>query len=78
MKFYFLLLIVFIGFSSCQEKKGEYVCTPCDLPCDKLFFEKPGECPQCKMTLIHKSELIDESTLKINEVSLSTGSGVFL
>ena len=29
-----------------------YVCPPCGLPCDKLTFDKPGDCPQCGMTLI--------------------------
>lgn len=29
-----------------------YVCPPCGLPCDKLTFDKPGNCPQCGMKLI--------------------------
>ena len=29
-----------------------YVCPPCGLPCDKLKFDQPGNCPQCGMTLI--------------------------
>jgi putative intracellular protease/amidase len=29
-----------------------YGCPPCGLPCDKLTFDKPGNCPQCGMTLI--------------------------
>src|SRR5438105_6414360 len=29
-----------------------YVCPPCGLPCDKLTFDKPGNCPQCGMTLV--------------------------
>ena len=24
-----------------------YVCPPCGLPCDKLTFDKPGDCPNC-------------------------------
>jgi transcriptional regulator GlxA family with amidase domain len=32
-----------------------YVCPPCGLPCDKLTFEKPGNCPACGMTLIPSS-----------------------
>src|SRR5215471_4230652 len=31
---------------------GKFICPPCGLPCDKLTFEKPGDCPQCGMTLI--------------------------
>src|SRR5258707_1133145 len=29
-----------------------YVCPPCGLDCDHLTFDKPGNCPQCGMTLI--------------------------
>src|SRR5262245_60189435 len=29
-----------------------YICPPCGLPCDKLTFDQPGNCPQCGMTLI--------------------------
>jgi putative intracellular protease/amidase/DNA-directed RNA polymerase subunit RPC12/RpoP len=29
-----------------------YICPPCGQPCDKLTFDKPGDCPQCGMTLV--------------------------
>jgi len=29
-----------------------YICPPCGLPCDKLTFDKPGNCPNCGMTLV--------------------------
>src|ERR1700730_7372087 len=29
-----------------------YVCPPCGQPCDKLTFDKPGNCPNCGMTLV--------------------------
>jgi putative intracellular protease/amidase len=32
-----------------------YICPPCGLPCDKLTFDKPGNCPQCGMKLIPTS-----------------------
>src|SRR5205085_9142744 len=35
-----------------QAAARVYVCPPCGLPCDKLTFDKPGNCPQCGMTLI--------------------------
>ncbi len=49
-----------IGFStSCVEAHTRdvttakvYVCPPCGLPCDKLTFDQPGNCPQCGMTLV--------------------------
>src|SRR6266404_52473 len=31
---------------------GIYICPPCGQPCDKLTFDKPGDCPQCGMKLI--------------------------
>jgi putative intracellular protease/amidase len=34
------------------ETAEGYVCPPCGLPCDKLIFDKPGNCPNCGMTLI--------------------------
>src|SRR5262252_7169239 len=35
-----------------QGAPAKYVCPPCGLPCDKLTFDKPGNCPQCGMQLI--------------------------
>ena len=32
--------------------KKVYICPPCGLDCDKLTFDKPGDCPQCGMKLI--------------------------
>jgi putative intracellular protease/amidase len=29
-----------------------YVCPPCGLPCDKLAFDKPGDCTGCGMKLV--------------------------
>jgi len=29
-----------------------FVCPPCGMPCDKLTFDKPGQCPNCNMTLV--------------------------
>jgi putative intracellular protease/amidase len=29
-----------------------YRCPPCGLECDKLRFDKPGDCPKCGMTLV--------------------------
>lgn len=72
-----LLLLLLIGYS-CHEKKEIYVCPPCDLLCDTITFTEGGICPHCKMKLIKQSELIDEAALKVNEVNIKTGSGVFL
>lgn len=72
--FLFLFLIL---FCACSEKEGDYVCTPCNLPCDTLYFKNPGLCPHCKMDLIKKDEIFDESTLIVNDINLREGSGVF-
>ena len=38
---------------SIQELAAKnFICPPCGLDCDKLRFDKPGNCPQCGMTLI--------------------------
>ena len=29
-----------------------YICPPCGAPCDKLTFDKPGDCPNCGMMLV--------------------------
>jgi len=29
-----------------------WVCPPCGMPCDKLIFDKPGNCPNCGLTLV--------------------------
>lgn len=63
---------------SCKNKQEEFVCTPCDLACDKLVFSEPGICPHCYMDLIKKSDLILEKTLVLNQISMELGSGKFL
>ena len=74
------LLSVFLAFMffSCQHQKGDYVCPPCDLPCDELAFSKAGNCPNCKMELIKKSDLLAEEALVMNEINIKTGAGKFL
>ncbi len=74
-KFLFILILLTL---SCQRKTDEYVCKPCDLPCDESTFNKPGICPHCKMDLIKKSDLIPEKDLTINEIKIQDGSGKFL
>lgn len=63
---------------SCQNKTGDYVCKPCDLPCDELTFNASGICPNCKMDLVKKSDLIPEKELTLNEINIQNGSGKFL
>ncbi len=71
----FILALLLV---SCQHKKGDYVCPPCDLKCDNLSFEKPGSCPHCSMELVLKSELEADSNLIVNDVKIEEGSGKFL
>lgn len=78
MKNVVLFLIITFSFFSCQNQEGDYVCPPCDLPCDKLFFPEPGICPHCNMELIHKNDLIIKEDLIPNEINLEQGSSAFL
>ena len=70
MKLKFFLVFLMVLLYSCANKNEKYVCIPCDLPCDTLTFSEPGTCPKCNMAL--------EKRLTLNEVTLETGSGVFL
>ncbi|MCE7054317.1 hypothetical protein LZF95_06500 [Algoriphagus sp. AGSA1] len=74
----FLFGLILFGLISCKEQVGEYVCKPCDLPCDELNFNESGICPHCKMDLIKKSALIPEKELIVNEIKIQDGSGKFL
>ncbi len=69
----FLLLII-----SCKRQLGEFICKPCDLPCDELTFEQAGTCPHCSMDLINKSDLKPEKSMVLNQIKLESGSGKFL
>lgn len=69
----FLLLIV-----SCRSESGEFICKPCNLPCDELVFERPGICPHCSMDLVKKSELVPKKPMVLNQIDLEVGSGKFL
>lgn len=40
-----------VGANATLEARA-YICPPCGLPCDKLIFDKPGNCPNCGMALI--------------------------
>jgi len=78
MKIKLVPALLVLWIFACQQKQVAYVCKPCKLPCDTIIFDKPGTCPHCNMALIKKSELVDESSLQVNDVNLTTGSGVFL
>ncbi|WP_245585054.1 hypothetical protein [Psychroserpens burtonensis] len=59
-------------------KKQEYICTPCDLKCDELFFAEAGTCPHCNMELVKKSDFTNQKVLVLNEINIEEGSGEFL
>ena len=71
-------ILLCIACWACQSPEGDYVCKPCNLPCDELSFKAPGICPHCKMPLILKTDLLAEANLKVNEIEIKIGSGVFL
>ncbi|MFD2564784.1 hypothetical protein [Aquimarina rubra] len=78
MKSKIMLLFFMILIASCQNEKGNYVCPPCDLECDKLTFSKAGTCPNCKMELVLKSELEADLNMVVNDINIQDGSGKFL
>lgn len=70
-----LVILISLLLLSCKAEKGDYVCTPCDLDCDKLSFTDPGTCPHCNMKLLLKHELPEN--LVLNDVNIGVGSGAF-
>jgi len=78
MKKYMFLGFLFALFISCKSETGNFVCKPCDLPCDALTFNAAGICPHCKMDLVRKSELVPEIPLVLNEITIKEGTGKFL
>ncbi len=71
---YISFFILLFTYCSGQDV---YVCPPCDLPCDKLTFDKPGTCPHCKMRLVKEGAADVGADLALNEIKLETGSGYF-
>ncbi len=72
------MLLMVVSF--CFGKQGVYVCPPCGLACDTLFFGQGGSCPNCNMVLVHKadSNKRPEERLQIHAVKIEQGSGKFL
>lgn len=55
--------------AGCTPRQATYVCTPCNLGCDDLVFQKPGSCPHCAMPLVAADSL--------KTVEIKRGSGFF-
>lgn len=70
--------LIILLLLSCKEKEGEYVCTPCKLPCDALAFSAAGTCPHCNMALVKKSDLVQANELEVDSIAIKEGSGAFL
>ncbi len=51
-----LIFIAGIGVGWAQPQAQRYVCSPCGLPCDTKYFDKPGICPACGMPLVSEQE----------------------
>lgn len=75
---HYLSIFLFLLFLSCQDIKEEYICKPCNLPCDTLIFDSPGICPHCRMRLIKKSDWLEANNLQVNDINIQLGSGAFL
>ncbi len=48
---------------SCNTQ-AQYICPPCESTCDSLVFNQAGDCPQCHMKLVLKSELKKDKVSK--------------
>ena len=51
-----LLLAANLVAAGADSQAKRYVCSPCGLPCDSKFFDKPGTCPSCGMPLVSEEE----------------------
>ncbi len=74
----FIPVLVLIIYVSCQTQNITYVCTPCNLACDTLIFQKPGICPHCQMALVKSSEIVRLEELEVDSIDIQKGSGVFV
>lgn len=52
-----LLALMFFSAGKQNEQKDKYQCMPCGSECDKLTYDKEGECPQCHMKLVKQSSV---------------------
>lgn len=66
-----LLLLLPLLILSCSDEQATYVCKPCNLACDDLTFDGPGQCPHCQMDLVKRSEWVADSP------KIAEGSGYF-
>lgn len=56
-QFFLSLIILFSVFNTVTAQNKPYACIPCGYDCDKEQFDKPGECPHCKMELVPRSTI---------------------
>ena len=68
------LLIYYSPLALAQVSNETYVCPPCDSDCDKLVFDKPGNCSKCHMKLISKTSISDPK--KAGRVAILLFDGV--
>ena len=49
------------GKHETKNSQEQYVCLPCGNDCDKIIYDKPGQCPHCNMPLVKKSTIVFKS-----------------
>lgn len=64
----FVCFILFLINLSCDPPKPDkesvittqeiYQCIPCGYDCDKQFYDKAGQCANCKMELVKQSSIV--------------------
>ncbi len=52
-----------------------YICPPCGRSCDNLHFTKPGQCPECQMPLVPKSNIKNVAIFLYEGVEILDFSG---
>ena len=52
-----ILVPLLFGCLISLAQTKEYVCPPCNLPCDNVVHTKPGTCQSCHMTLVAKASV---------------------
>lgn len=68
----FPVIFLFLSCSTSisQNNKQLFVCAPCGGSCDKMTFEKAGNCPHCGMKLIDKNSSEAKETTNETEIKI--------
>jgi transcriptional regulator GlxA family with amidase domain/DNA-directed RNA polymerase subunit RPC12/RpoP len=61
----FIQLLFFLSFITLSlQAQNTYFCTPCGQACDQIAYEGPGQCNQCGMELIKRTQAEQEAEVQ--------------